>query len=99
MSEYLDNYNFESDTDRLKVLIFNCMYFKCNTQNTWRINGSKLVFNTKHLIPNCCRRFRSGLWVSEQDLNDQNLQLLIYDFKNNNQIFSSSSSKHSIDVD
>ena len=104
--EYLDNYNFESDTDRYKLMRFNCLYYNCNTENTWSINGSKLVFNYEreekefayHLKANCCRRFKSGLWVSEHDLKDHNLQVLIYDFNNNQNIFSSSS-KHSIDVD
>ncbi|RNA14661.1 hypothetical protein BpHYR1_044469 [Brachionus plicatilis] len=96
MEEEVIDINLEENKDRFFVLLFNCIYYKCNTERSWSIIARKIVINQetqKHefcylvQIKSCCHDWSLlTLWVDQSWMEDSDRQLtekLILKFEQN----------------
>jgi hypothetical protein len=75
----------ERNTQRFCVMLFNCLYKGCSPEICWFVDGKKLVNSHQILYlvkVKCCEFFKDGLWVTQSDLEQQNMRALTEKFEN-----------------
>lgn len=73
---------FFTRTDKFQIMLKNCTYRGCDMKNKWMVEKhgkSKDGIEMCFIRAECCKYFRSGLWVNTEDLHQ--LKFLIEKLK------------------